>query len=113
MPHHEVDRLIGRAIADTLFREELLESPGVAILEFPFTSDERNAIASIEAGSLEDFAQQLIERMKTYPNGHQKPNGSAPSRGPWDGLAESPEALERRWSQAVPASEASGTTEGS
>ena len=84
---HEVDRLIGRAIADRLFRKELLDSPGVAILEFPFTGDERNAIASIQAGSIEDFAKQLIERIEKPPNGHQNPNGSGPSQAGWDDLA--------------------------
>ena len=87
MTHHDVDLLIGHAVTDLVFREELLESPGVAILEFPFTDDERNAIASIQAGSLEDFAQQLIERMERSPNGQQDPNGSGTSRARWEGLA--------------------------
>lgn len=77
MTHRTLQRLIGRAIVDKYFRDDLLNGKRQeAIAEFNLTHDERIAICSIEAGSFEEFASKLhdwIEAAYTEPQDQPKP----------------------------------------
>lgn len=60
MIHRALQYLIGRAIVDKSFREQLLDGSRQQLLaEFDLTDDERLAIESIEASTLEEFACRL------------------------------------------------------
>ena len=80
MTHPEVQMMIGRALTDRRFRQNLLEAPQRAAGEFSLSGEERDVIASIAAGSLEDFARQLNERLEASPEGGVSPNGHLFSR---------------------------------
>ncbi|MGQ9515861.1 MAG: Franean1_4349 family RiPP [Anaerolineae bacterium] len=51
--------LIGTAVIDENFRQILLSDPWSALNGFDLTREEKEAIASIEANSIEQFALQL------------------------------------------------------
>lgn len=51
--------LIGTAVIDETFRQNLLSDPWSALNGFDLTREEKEAIASIEARSIEQFALQL------------------------------------------------------
>lgn len=66
--------MIGRALTEPRFRAALLERTKDAIREFPFSEKDRSMIASVQALSLEEFAQALSERLEAesaQPNGRQ------------------------------------------
>lgn len=54
-------RLIGRALTDPGFRERLLQSPAEAVRDLPLSRAERELVASLRAGSLEEFSRRLGE----------------------------------------------------
>jgi len=51
--------LIGTAVIDMNFRHTLLSDPWSALNGFDLSREEKEAIAGIEANSIEQFAQQL------------------------------------------------------
>lgn len=51
--------LIGTAVIDVDFRHALLSDPWSALNGFELSREEKEAIAGIEANSIEQFAQQL------------------------------------------------------
>lgn len=51
--------LIMTAVVDQGFREQLLTQPVSVLGDFELTEDERQALSSIQAKSLTDFAAQL------------------------------------------------------
>jgi len=51
--------LIGTAVIDMNFRHTLLSDPWAALSGFDLSREEKEAIAGIEANSIEQFAQQL------------------------------------------------------
>ena len=59
-----VHRLIGRALTDRRFREDLLRRPSQAIKDYPLSQLERSHIKSLREGSLEEFSQKLSERLR-------------------------------------------------
>jgi hypothetical protein len=62
MTPNAIHRLIGRALTERSFREQLLERPGTALREYPFSKSERLQIASVRAPDLEEFSRLLSER---------------------------------------------------
>lgn len=66
MTHRAVQHLIGRAIVDKEFRDQLLNSGRKqALAQFDLTDDERKAICSIKARSFEEFASELHDWIET------------------------------------------------
>jgi hypothetical protein len=58
----ELDRLIGTALADPLVCAHLLDSHRRDVIaSFDLTAEERLALLSIQADTLQDFARQLFE----------------------------------------------------
>ncbi len=55
--------LIGRALTEPRFRDELLLSPRKAIRGLPFSSKEKAIIGDVDAPSLEEFARQVSDRL--------------------------------------------------
>ena len=59
-----VQALIGTALVDRRFSEELLNGKRPTLVaEFDLTDEERKAILSVEAGSVQEFAAGLYERL--------------------------------------------------
>jgi hypothetical protein len=58
-----IHKLIGRALIERSFREQLLLQPQVAIREFPLSDTEQTHITSLKAMDLEEFSQLLRERL--------------------------------------------------
>ncbi len=80
-------RLIGRALIDRRFREVLLQRPGEAIRDLPFTGLERSVVSSLRASSLEEFSRELDEKLEIATQGGSPearpvhPAPSEPSQG--------------------------------
>jgi hypothetical protein len=55
--------MIGKAVIDRDFREQLLQRPADASGEFSLTRWERSLVRSLRARTLEEFAQKLSERL--------------------------------------------------
>lgn len=66
-------QMIGRAITDRRFREDLIRSPLDAIREYSFSNWERELIGSLQAASLEEFARKLKEGLEDRSNGRAGP----------------------------------------
>lgn len=64
----ELQAIIGTAIIDPAFRRRLLESPASIVDEFPLTPMEREAVLTIRADSLSDFATKLDAWIKANSN---------------------------------------------
>ena len=87
----ELNRLVSAAIVNKTFCDLLLADPSQALSEgfrgegFNLSPEERQMIASIEAKSLLDFAQQLVECrngvLTRNGNGHGNSNGHWPNNG--------------------------------
>lgn len=63
--HH----IIGRALTEPAFRESLLRRPTDAIREYPFSPGERDLLLSLQAGTLEELAGELWERLNRPVDG--------------------------------------------
>jgi hypothetical protein len=63
MAYEAMHKMIGRALTDPQFREDLLRSPLEATRDLPLTPHEREMIASVHATSLEDLSCKLNERL--------------------------------------------------
>ena len=61
MARDAVHKLIGRALTDRAFREELLRSPMQATIGYAFSEEERVLIASLRATSLEELSRGLAQ----------------------------------------------------
>ena len=59
-----LNRLIGRALTERSFREQLLLRPQAAIRKFPLSTTEQTHINSLNAMDLEDFSRLLSERLR-------------------------------------------------
>jgi hypothetical protein len=64
MAPRAIHQLIGRALTERSFREQLLEQPQLAMLEFPLSDAEQSSIASLKAMNLEEFSRLLSERLQ-------------------------------------------------
>lgn len=67
MTTNAIHHMIGRALTDRSFREQLLLSPQTAIQEFPLSETEQTYITSLRAMDLEDFSRKLSERLRDSP----------------------------------------------
>lgn len=55
-------KIIERAVADEGFRQMLLTNPDKALQGYQVTDEERQLLASLDAGSFDDFAGGLSNR---------------------------------------------------
>ena len=60
--------LIGKALTEPRFRDELLRSPKDATRELPLTSAEKAILETVDALSLEEFARQIRDRLAILQN---------------------------------------------
>jgi hypothetical protein len=69
--------MIGRALTDRQFREDLLRSPLEATRDLPLTSQERDLIASLHAASLDEFSRKLNDRLPESRERHWRRGSEA------------------------------------
>ena len=62
-----MNRMVGRALTDRRFREDLLRSPGRATRGLPLTQQERRAVSSVRAASLDEFSRKLNQALPEPP----------------------------------------------
>lgn len=65
MAERTLDLIIGLALVDESFSQALLSNSNDLLADFDLTVDEREALASIHANSLELFAKQLWDRLES------------------------------------------------
>ena len=63
MSQTEIERVIGRAVTDTQFRQALIEDAREACKEYDLTEDELDALEKLDASSLMAFAGTLDSRI--------------------------------------------------
>jgi len=63
MPWENIEAIIGRAIVDATFRQQLLMDTQAAIRQSKITAEEEAILADIHATTLDDFARQVLQRM--------------------------------------------------
>jgi hypothetical protein len=63
MTQSDVERVIGRAVTDTAFREALIKNAREACKEYQLTEDELDALEALDAESLAAFAGTLDKRI--------------------------------------------------
>lgn len=63
MIDYTLNKLIGTAITDQKFGTLLLSNPGATARHFGLAAEELEAVASIRASTISEFAQQLDEWM--------------------------------------------------
>jgi len=57
--HETLQCIVGTAIVDSRFRQELLAQPASALRGFELTPEEREAVGAIRASTIQGFAQEL------------------------------------------------------
>lgn len=71
--YHALQFIVGTALTDSEFRQQLLANPDKAVTDSDLTGAERVAVAVIKADRLEDFACQLdqwIIEQEDVPQSH-------------------------------------------
>lgn len=68
MSLESLQAIVGTALVDRKFREALLSSPQLATCEFDLSEAETQAVLSIRAGSLEEFAAALDRWIDKSPS---------------------------------------------
>lgn len=63
MTASSLSQIIGTAVIDGGFRRTLLSNPESALATFNLEANERRAISSIQASTIEQFAEQLFTWM--------------------------------------------------
>jgi hypothetical protein len=63
MANEAMHKMIGRALTDRQFRDDLLRSPLEATRDMSLTTQERELIASVHASSLEELSCMLNDRL--------------------------------------------------
>lgn len=76
MTTNTIHQLIGRALTDPSFREQLLQQPQVAVKEYPLSEREQSHITSLRAVDLEEFSRLLSERLREVRDPAPKNGGS-------------------------------------
>lgn len=74
MIDYTLNKLIGTAITDQKFGALLLSNPGTTARHFGLAAEELEAVASIRASTISEFAQQLDEWM--MQRHHRRNDGS-------------------------------------
>ena len=73
MSHRALQSLVGRAIVDRSFRDQLLNGNRDEVLaDFNLADDELSAIRSIDAHSLETFAGELDDWLGAHDAKHRR-----------------------------------------
>jgi ribosomally synthesized peptide len=63
MSQSEIERVIGRAVTDSAFRQVLIDDARTACKEYDLTEDELDALEKLDASSLMAFAGTLDSRI--------------------------------------------------
>lgn len=70
MAQHEVERVIGRAVTDAVFRQALVDNAHDACKDYDLTEEELDALEKLDAQSMKMFAGTLDKRIsKTVGSG--------------------------------------------
>jgi hypothetical protein len=70
MSQTEIERVIGRAVTDSTFRQALIDDARAACKDYDLTEDELDALEKLDAQSLLAFAGTLDKRIsKTAGSG--------------------------------------------
>jgi len=77
---HTLNKLIGTAITDKQFGALLLANPRATAQRFGLAAEELEAVATIRASTLSEFAQQLDEWMMRQHRCRDGGNGHRPRR---------------------------------
>jgi hypothetical protein len=59
MAYETLQDIVGTALVDSRFRQELLSQPSSAVTRFELTHEEREAIVSIRETTMHGFAREL------------------------------------------------------
>jgi hypothetical protein len=63
MSQSEIERVIGRAVTDSAFRQALIDDARAACKDYDLTEDELDALEKLDANSLMAFAGTLDQRI--------------------------------------------------
>ncbi len=63
MSQKAVHEVIGRAVADQAFRDQLFKEPAAALAEYDLTGEEQEALSTLNQQELEEFAGRLDDRI--------------------------------------------------
>ena len=63
MSQSEVERVIGRAVTDPVFRQALIDNAREACQEYDLTEEELDALEKLDSTSLQAFAVTLDQRL--------------------------------------------------
>ena len=63
MSQSEIERVIGRAVTDSAFRQALIDDARTACKDYDLTEDELDALDKLDASSLMAFAGTLDSRI--------------------------------------------------
>ncbi len=63
MSQSEIERVIGRAVTDSAFRQALIDNARTACKDYDLTEDELDALEKLDASSLMAFAGTLDSRI--------------------------------------------------
>ncbi len=63
MAEDQVALIIGRAVTDSKFREQLFSDPEAALAEYDLSEAEKDALRKIKKEDLEDFGGKLDDRI--------------------------------------------------
>jgi hypothetical protein len=63
MSQSEIERVIGRAVTDSAFRQALIDDARAACKDYDLTEDELDALEKLDASSLMAFAGTLDSRI--------------------------------------------------
>jgi hypothetical protein len=63
MSQSEIERVIGRAVTDSAFRQALIDDARTACKDYDLTEDELDALEKLDASSLMAFAGTLDSRI--------------------------------------------------
>ena len=63
MSQSEIERVIGRAVTDSAFRQALIDDARAACQGYDLTEDELDALEKLDANSLMAFAGTLDQRI--------------------------------------------------
>jgi hypothetical protein len=63
MSQSEVERVIGRAVTDEAFRQQLVDSARAACAGYDLTEEELDALEKLDAQSMQAFAGSLDRRI--------------------------------------------------
>ena len=63
MSQHEIERVIGRAVTDSAFRQALIDNAREACKEYDLSDDELDSLEKLDAESMLAFAGTLDKRI--------------------------------------------------